>query len=67
MLLALLLPVPPGESLADAAFSPNVTPDLDIHRSRGAIDIDGEIGDAGWRGAARAGNFIETTLEALPL
>jgi hypothetical protein len=61
LLLVPLLLVPPGDSLADSVFSPNVTPDLNVLRSRGAIDIDGEIGDPGWRGAARAGHFIETS------
>lgn len=43
-----------------APFQPNLVPTLDIRRAPGAIQIDGELDDAGWSGAARATNFAES-------
>jgi len=43
-----------------ALFEPNVRPTLDVRRAPGPIDIDGDLSDPGWRGAARAINFSET-------
>lgn len=40
-------------------FSANVKPSLPIRRSAGPITIDGELGDAGWVGAAKATNWAE--------
>lgn len=40
-------------------WQPNVKPRLEVTRSTGAIDIDGEVSDAGWQGVARARNFAE--------
>jgi hypothetical protein len=40
-------------------FVPVYHPELTISRAAGRIDIDGELGDEGWRGAARADNFAE--------
>jgi hypothetical protein len=42
------------------AFRPNIAPSLEIRRASGAITIDGNLDDPGWRGAARADNFTET-------
>ena len=58
LLSPLLIPV---LGAAEPGFLPNTLPELDVSRSRGAIVIDGEIDDAGWRGAARAVNFAETS------
>jgi len=40
-------------------FVPVFHPELRISRAAGPIRIDGEIGDPGWRGAAKADNFVE--------
>jgi hypothetical protein len=40
-------------------WQPNVKPSLTVTRATGAIDIDGDVTDAGWQGAAKAGNFAE--------
>ncbi len=40
-------------------FSPNDKPTLVVGRANGPIKIDGEFEDAGWQGAARAGDFSE--------
>jgi len=42
------------------AFQPNLKPSLEIRRVAGAIEIDGELNDAGWSGAAHAANFAES-------
>lgn len=47
-----------GQAGVDA-FQPNVKPRLELARRNGAIDIDGDLEDDGWRSAARAGNFAE--------
>jgi uncharacterized protein DUF5916/cellulose/xylan binding protein with CBM9 domain len=44
---------------AQADFRPNVKPSLAVTRAAGPITIDGELGDPGWAGAARAVNFTE--------
>ena len=44
---------------ADDAYVPAYHPELKISRAAGPIKIDGDLGDAGWRGAAKAGNFAE--------
>jgi hypothetical protein len=43
-----------------SAFQPNFKPALEIRRAAGAIQIDGDLNDAGWSGAARVSNFAET-------
>ena len=43
------------------AFSPNFDPVLEISPTRGKIEVDGNLDDAGWRGAARAVSFSETS------
>ena len=40
-------------------YVPVYHPTLAITRTAGPIKIDGDVDDAGWRGAARAGNFAE--------
>lgn len=42
-----------------AGFTPKVNPTLEVSRAPGAIEIDGELDDAGWRGVARATGFSE--------
>ena len=44
---------------AQESWVPVYHPELEISRARGAIEIDGVLGDAGWEGAARADNFAE--------
>jgi hypothetical protein len=44
---------------ADDAYVPVYHPELRISRTSGAIKIDGDLNDAGWRGAAKASNFAE--------
>lgn len=51
--LALLLQLQP--------FVPNVRPSLEIRRAAASIHVDGDLGDPGWTGAARALNFTETS------
>ncbi len=57
--LALSLFIAPPFASADDQFVPVYHPSLSISRAVGLIEIDGEITDAGWRGAAKAGNFSE--------
>jgi hypothetical protein len=51
------------DSTPDAAverpFTANERPSLQITRAPGAITLDGDLGDAGWVGAAKATNFSE--------
>jgi len=62
LLLALVAPVSAVASgAADTPFIPNVKPTLQVSRAAGAITIDGDLDDAGWKGAARATNFTETS------
>jgi hypothetical protein len=39
------------------SFLPNVLPVLQIEPAQGPIELDGELDDEGWVGAARATNF----------
>ncbi len=61
--LCLLLPVPLAVSIspawADDVFVPVYHPRLEVSRAAGPIEIDGDLGDPGWRGAAKADNFCE--------
>ncbi|UCC71484.1 MAG: carbohydrate binding family 9 domain-containing protein [Gemmatimonadota bacterium] len=50
-------PSAPADAGARDAFAPNVLPELRVERARGRIDLDGELDDQGWVGAARATNF----------
>jgi hypothetical protein len=43
----------------DSAFAPQFKPTLAVSRAAGAIRIDGDLTDDGWRGAARATGFCE--------
>ena len=40
-------------------YVPVYHPELKISRAAGPIEIDGDLGDAGWSGAAKIGNFAE--------
>ena len=40
-------------------FVPVYDPELTVTRASGKIEIDGRLDDPGWKGAARAGNFVE--------
>ncbi len=46
-------------ALASTPFEPVFRPTLEIEKSGGAINIDGKLDDPGWKGAARAVNFVE--------
>jgi hypothetical protein len=59
VLSAALLTLPAG-AFAQEGFVPNERPALAVARAPGRITIDGVLEDAGWVGAARAGNFTET-------
>jgi hypothetical protein len=48
-----------GAGGAPAAFVPVYLPQMAIFRASGAIQIDGLLDDAGWKDAAKAGNFAE--------
>ncbi len=41
------------------AFQPNLNPTLNVEPTTGSFEIDGDLSDAGWQTAARAGNFSE--------
>jgi hypothetical protein len=64
-LLALALPAaglaqtPDREADVDPAFTPQSLPTLEVSRAAGAIEVDGELDDAGWQGAARATGWME--------
>lgn len=45
---------------AAPTFIPSVKPTLYVKPLAGGIEIDGDLDDAGWKGAARAANFTET-------
>ena len=51
---------PTADTDAADVFTPNVLPSLSLGRISTVIKIDGDLDDAGWRGAARALNFSET-------
>lgn len=44
---------------AAQAYQPVYHPTLTVSRAAGEITIDGDLGDPGWRGLERAGNFAE--------
>jgi hypothetical protein len=52
----LLLSLP---ALASTTFEPVFNPRLEIEKSAGEINVDGNLGDLGWKGAARVTNFVE--------
>ncbi len=47
----------PGRATADA--TPQLRPTLEVSRTQGPIEIDGDLDDAGWRDAARATGWVE--------
>ncbi|HKY60742.1 MAG TPA: DUF5916 domain-containing protein [Gemmatimonadota bacterium] len=42
------------------SFQPLLRPTLEVRRAAGPIELDGELDDAGWQGAARTDDFSET-------
>jgi hypothetical protein len=46
-----------AEGAEPDGFVPNVRPRLQVERARGPIELDGDLDDEGWIGAARATNF----------
>lgn len=65
LLLLAILAEPASAQIPQAAaaaaesdtFVPNVQPTLQVERARGPIELDGDLDDEGWVGAARAMNF----------
>lgn len=49
----------PSPASADGIFQPQFKPTLRAERASGAIDVDGDLTDVGWQGAARATGFAE--------
>ena len=45
--------------LASTPFEPVFQPRLEIEKSAGAINIDGNLNDPGWKSTARVTNFVE--------
>jgi len=39
--------------------TPQIQPTLEVSRAAGAIEVDGDLSDPGWQGAARATGFVE--------
>jgi hypothetical protein len=56
-----LLPVACCLAMAQEAFRPSFQPSLAVRRAPGPIAVDGQLGDPGWEGAARAGGFSEVS------
>lgn len=54
-----LLTISPALSAWAGDYAPVYRPELQISRASGPITVDGDLGDAGWRDAVRAGNFAE--------
>jgi len=46
-------------AVAAAADTPLPAPPLQIHRAEGAIRIDGDLSDPGWKNAAKFDNWVE--------
>jgi len=44
---------------ADETYTPVYHPTLEISKTQAPIEIDGDLNDPGWRGAAKADNFAE--------
>lgn len=65
VLLLFLALLAPATVLAggpsDAPFVPNARPTLNVRPAPGPIRVDGNLDDPGWRDAARAINFTETS------
>lgn len=59
LILLAWIPASPSAAGADDDYVPVYNPKLKIFRASGPIEIDGELQDAGWRGAAKADNFAE--------
>ncbi|UCD65134.1 MAG: carbohydrate binding family 9 domain-containing protein [Candidatus Zixiibacteriota bacterium] len=55
----LMLPSFAVASSLEEAYTPVYSPQLTVETVRGKITIDGDLGDSGWSGAARANNFAE--------
>jgi hypothetical protein len=54
-----IAPAAAAPALPDS-FQPLVHPSLEVGRAVGPIDLDGELDDPGWEGAARTDDFSET-------
>lgn len=61
LLVFCLLVTSAASVLGDTDFTPDYHPVLHVSATDGAIDIDGDLNDPGWRNAARATNFCETS------
>ncbi|MFN7940224.1 MAG: DUF5916 domain-containing protein [Thermoanaerobaculia bacterium] len=58
--IALLAAAAWGQASPPAAPAP-ATPPMDIRRAAGAIEVDGDLGDPGWKGAVSFDQFLETS------
>jgi hypothetical protein len=59
VLLALLWAALTSTAAAQDGFVPVYNPEMQIFRAVGPIEVDGQLGDAGWARAATVGNFAE--------
>lgn len=57
LFILIILSVPAAG--ADSTYTRVYHPELEISRAGGPIEVDGEIEDVGWRGAARVNKFFE--------
>jgi hypothetical protein len=48
---------PPPAAVADTGFHPTMKPTMKVYRREGAITIDGDLSDPGWRTAAHTSEF----------
>ncbi|HUP20007.1 MAG TPA: DUF5916 domain-containing protein [Gemmatimonadota bacterium] len=58
-LIVLLLPGSAAAQNSGESRDPQIRPTLEVSRAAGPIEIDGDLSDPGWEGAARAGGFVE--------
>jgi hypothetical protein len=56
---AVCAPVSAFAAGQDTTYTPVYHPEIRISRAAGPIVVDGDLSDAGWRGAAKASNFAE--------
>jgi len=60
-LTLLLAPVGSARAGEDSAWAPTYRPTLQVPKTTNDFQIDGNLDEAGWRGAGRAANFAEHT------
>ena len=60
LILALVASAAPGHA-QEAPATPPKTPPMAIHRASAPIEVDGDLGDAGWKDALWFDDFYETS------